>query len=59
MRGSYNPSLSVMVFNQIVALRNEKGSYNNQAREDRNKGIVALRNEKGSYNWRWYKVRAR
>ena len=34
----------------IVALRNEKGSYNNQAREDRNKGIVALRNEKGSYN---------
>ena len=34
----------------IVALRNEKGSYNlNQMRRYR-RFIVALRNEKGSYN---------
>ena len=35
---------------EIVALRNEKGSYNSKtARIFRHK-IVALRNEKGSYN---------
>ena len=35
---------------QIVALRNEKGSYNDSAWFSYNNGIVALRNEKGSYN---------
>ena len=34
----------------IVALRNEKGSYNWFLRSIVPSGIVALRNEKGSYN---------
>ena len=34
----------------IVALRNEKGSYNDGTRDTATKKIVALRNEKGSYN---------
>ena len=34
----------------IVALRNEKGSYNNVAAYQSHFIIVALRNEKGSYN---------
>ena len=36
--------------NLIVALRNEKGSYNDCHALARTKTIVALRNEKGSYN---------
>ena len=35
----------------IVALRNEKGSYNNNMRKRFGEDIVALRNEKGSYNY--------
>ena len=34
----------------IVALRNEKGSYNSFTEQDIKTMIVALRNEKGSYN---------
>ena len=34
----------------IVALRNEKGSYNRLADQSAHHSIVALRNEKGSYN---------
>ena len=34
----------------IVALRNEKGSYNKADGAGRQRVIVALRNEKGSYN---------
>ena len=34
----------------IVALRNEKGSYNALGGARISKEIVALRNEKGSYN---------
>ena len=34
----------------IVALRNEKGSYNAGRGWQRGGAIVALRNEKGSYN---------
>ena len=34
----------------IVALRNEKGSYNLELRIKTSVLIVALRNEKGSYN---------
>ena len=34
----------------IVALRNEKGSYNFSLTMRPTFGIVALRNEKGSYN---------
>ena len=34
----------------IVALRNEKGSYNCKKLNTRIRAIVALRNEKGSYN---------
>ncbi|WP_221927627.1 hypothetical protein, partial [Neisseria meningitidis] len=41
----------------IVALRNEKGSYNQKAENNNRHRIVALRNEKGSYNlisgWEW------
>ena len=39
-----------MSFKQIVALRNEKGSYNLQNQLMQAVSIVALRNEKGSYN---------
>ena len=34
----------------IIALRNEKGSYNNSKGIVTVKVIIALRNEKGSYN---------
>ena len=34
----------------IVALRNEKGSYNSTVLRNLLSKIVALRNEKGSYN---------
>ena len=34
----------------IVALRNEKGSYNDILKRMLENNIVALRNEKGSYN---------
>ena len=36
----------------IVALRNEKGSYNNTCKACQRRFIVALRNEKGSYNFK-------
>ena len=38
------------MFLQIVALRNEKGSYNGNEMKAILRKIVALRNEKGSYN---------
>ena len=38
------------VHRSIVALRNEKGSYNAGAVSLCANAIVALRNEKGSYN---------
>ena len=34
----------------IIALRNEKGSYNQLKSVTLRKKIIALRNEKGSYN---------
>ena len=34
----------------IIALRNEKGSYNQKRVQVILKNIIALRNEKGSYN---------
>ena len=34
----------------IIALRNEKGSYNNNTNFPNTGAIIALRNEKGSYN---------
>ena len=34
----------------IIALRNEKGSYNDVIFKDEEALIIALRNEKGSYN---------
>ena len=34
----------------IIALRNEKGSYNDGGNEYPRRLIIALRNEKGSYN---------
>ena len=39
-----------MFLKLIVALRNEKGSYNRLKRLAMELQIVALRNEKGSYN---------
>ena len=44
--------LCLWVSSSIVALRNEKGSYNVEAMIIYTPAIVALRNEKGSYNWR-------
>ena len=35
---------------RIIALRNEKGSYNSNASRLNAMSIIALRNEKGSYN---------
>ena|GEM_PF-4569720 len=40
----------------IVALRNEKGSYNKKREASRQPHIVALRNEKGSYNGRLWRM---
>ena len=37
----------------IVALRNEKGSYNAGRQRQHHHHIVALRNEKGSYNYQF------
>ena len=34
----------------IIALRNEKGSYNLLYKKKMKSAIIALRNEKGSYN---------
>ena len=34
----------------IIALRNEKGSYNERNEDSNLLAIIALRNEKGSYN---------
>ena len=34
----------------IIALRNEKGSYNCSLLKSAQRWIIALRNEKGSYN---------
>ena len=34
----------------IIALRNEKGSYNERLSLNDEEFIIALRNEKGSYN---------
>ena len=34
----------------IIALRNEKGSYNRSFNDRGGDWIIALRNEKGSYN---------
>ena len=39
-----------MIYTIIVALRNEKGSYNKGKALGFLEVIVALRNEKGSYN---------
>ena len=39
-----------MIYMYIVALRNEKGSYNAAGGQYFRNVIVALRNEKGSYN---------
>ena len=36
--------------NPIIALRNEKGSYNEKMLQENGIKIIALRNEKGSYN---------
>ena len=46
------PGMKAML---IVALRNEKGSYNQRGRWRYTPQIVALRNEKGSYN-SWYEL---
>ena len=43
--------MRLAVTDKIVALRNEKGSYNSQTQHMNIVHIVALRNEKGSYNY--------
>ena len=42
--------MAVKVSLTIIALRNEKGSYNINGASMDVKYIIALRNEKGSYN---------
>ena len=42
--------MAVTLTKTIVALRNEKGSYNRDGASQEQISIVALRNEKGSYN---------
>ena len=42
--------LEIKLITRIVALRNEKGSYNCRPCAAMPEPIVALRNEKGSYN---------
>ena len=39
----------------IIALRNEKGSYNLPDHINEARSIIALRNEKGSYNL-WQRI---
>ena len=41
----------------IIALRNEKGSYNQAVENTENLTIIALRNEKGSYNQKIMKIK--
>ena len=41
---------SAKVITAIIALRNEKGSYNADLGAKKLSSIIALRNEKGSYN---------
>ena len=43
---------AVSALKQIIALRNEKGSYNATTILESTRIIIALRNEKGSYNLR-------
>ena len=47
--------LWLLTHHYIVALRNEKGSYNHPTVRWPVENIVALRNEKGSYNLNPYK----
>ena len=42
----------VLLAQIIIALRNEKGSYNECISGKEGMMIIALRNEKGSYNYR-------
>ena len=43
--------LSLSLMRKIIALRNEKGSYNKRKTSYFLRLIIALRNEKGSYNF--------
>ena len=47
---------AIMLCPAIVALRNEKGSYNIARQQMGTLQIVALRNEKGSYNYQTAEV---
>ena len=49
-KGATTLDCTVIRYAWIVALRNEKGSYNVVVIDEAQNIIVALRNEKGSYN---------
>ena len=49
-KGATTTTTALSAIVEIVALRNEKGSYNDWFAGNALAGIVALRNEKGSYN---------
>ena len=49
-KGATTNPVKNLQFAQIIALRNEKGSYNANSSFIASIGIIALRNEKGSYN---------
>ena len=49
-KGATTPKRMDILGNSIIALRNEKGSYNLDSVNTELCSIIALRNEKGSYN---------
>ena len=52
-KGATTDGFALSCYWFIVALRNEKGSYNIGTHKLYVTKIVALRNEKGSYNTAW------
>ena len=48
-KGATTQTFKALEMYFIIALRNEKGSYNIGENYENHKHIIALRNEKGSY----------
>ncbi len=49
-KGATTQAIAQAMADPIIALRNEKGSYNRKRLVLLDSKIIALRNEKGSYN---------
>ena len=52
-KGATTNPVKNLQFAQIIALRNEKGSYNGWWCQSNGEEIIALRNEKGRYPFLW------